>query len=468
MYEQATPGNQDTFRDHISTISEKGNRAWIYPKKPAGKLYRARTLISYLFLAVLFAGPFMTWNGHPFVLFNVIQRKFILFGVGFWPQDFFLFVLAMLTFIVFIILFTAIFGRVWCGWVCPQTVFMEMVFRKIEYWIEGDAAQQRALDAAPWSEKKALKKIFKHALFFLLAFVIANTFLAYIIGFDQLKLLAIDGPGAHMVGFVALLAFTGVFYGVYARFREQVCLVVCPYGRLQGVLLDRNTVVIAYDYGRGEPRGPVRKKETRTSGDCVDCHLCVQVCPTGIDIRNGTQLECVNCSACIDACNHVMDKVGFSRGLIRYTSENTIASKQKFRITTRIIGYSAVLLLLVAVLSTLLAFRTDVETTILRTRGQLYQDMGNGQTGNLYNIDVVNKTYHDLPLELRVKNMKGTIKYVGNDLSRVKLDSIATAEFFLVVDNGELKGMKTPVVFEVCSDGQVLEEIKTNFLGPVE
>ena len=468
MYEQATPGNRDTFRDHISTISEQGHRAWIYPKKPAGPLYRARTLISYVFLALLFAGPFMTWNDHPFMLFNVVQRKFILFGVGFWPQDFFLFVLAMLTFVVFIILFTAIFGRVWCGWVCPQTVFMEMVFRKIEYWIEGDASRQRALNAAPWSEQKVLKKLSKHFLFFLLAFVIANTFLAYIIGIDQLKLLAVDGPGAHMVGFGSLLAFTGVFYGVYARFREQVCLVVCPYGRLQGVLLDRNTVVIAYDYARGEPRAPIRKKEKRTTGDCVDCRLCVQVCPTGIDIRNGTQLECVNCSACIDACNQVMDRVGFSRGLIRYTSENTIASKQKFRITTRIIGYSAVLLLLVTVLSTLLAFRTDVETTILRTRGQLYQDMGDNRTGNLYNIAVVNKTYHDLPLELRVKNLDGTINYVGNELDRVKLDSIATAEFFLVIDNSQLRGMKTPVVFEISSDGKVLEEIKSNFLGPVE
>jgi cytochrome c oxidase accessory protein FixG len=468
MYAQAQPGTRETFRDSISTVNAKGDRAWIYPKKPAGSLYRGRSVVSIFFLALLFAGPFMTWNDHPFMLFNVVKRKFILFGVAFWPQDFFLFGLAMLTFVVFVILFTAVFGRVFCGWACPQTIFMEMVFRKIEYWIEGDAAQQKALDKSPWTEKKIVKKAAKHGLFFVIAFLIANTFLAYIIGIDQVKLLAIDGPAAHSVGFLALLIFTGIFYGVFARFREQVCLVVCPYGRLQGVLLDRNSVVIAYDYVRGEPRGKIRKAEARESADCIDCRLCVQVCPTGIDIRNGTQLECINCSACIDACNHVMDKVGFKRGLIRYTSENTIASKQKFKITSRIVGYSGVLLLLLTLLSTLLAFRTDVESTILRTRGQLYQDMGNDRTGNIYNIGVVNKTFHDLPLELVVKSPQGEIKYIGSELTQVRLDSIATAEFFLILKNKEITNIKTPVVFEIRSKGKVLEEVKTNFLGPVE
>ena len=468
MYVQAQPGNQDEFRDRISTISEKGHRAWIYPRKPAGRLYSARTWVSAGFLALLFAGPFMTWNDHPFMLFTVVRRKFILFGVTFWPQDFFLFVLAMLTFVVFIILFTAIFGRVFCGWACPQTIFMEMVFRKIEYWIEGDASAQKALDAAPWSQEKLLRRMAKHGIFFSIAFLIANTFLAYIIGIDQLKLLAIDGPAQHAVGFTALMVFTGVFYGVYARFREQACLVVCPYGRLQGVLLDRNTVVIAYDYVRGEPRARMRKQEFRSGGDCIDCRLCVQVCPTGIDIRNGTQLECINCTACIDACNGVMDKVKFPRGLIRFTSENAIASKQKFRITTRIVGYSVVLLLLASVLTTLLAFRTETETTLLRTRGQLYQDMGAGRTGNLYNISVVNKTFHDMPLELKAVSPQGEIRFVGPTLRNVRMDSIATAEFFLVLDTRELKGLKTPVTLEIRSRGKLLETVKTNFLGPVE
>ena len=344
MSTQAIPGGTEDFRDHISTISEDGDRAWIYPKKPKGKHYNKRTIVSIVLLALLFGGPFMKIAGHPLMLFNVLQRKFIVFGVPFWPQDFFLFVLAMLTFFVFIILFTAIFGRVWCGWACPQTIFMELVFRKIEYAIEGDSTQQKVLNKAPWTTDKIKKKFFKHGIFFILAFLIANTFLAYIIGIDDLKLLVTEGPASHMGGFIALVVFTGAFYGVYARFREQACLVVCPYGRLQGVLLDRNSVVIAYDYVRGEPRGKMHKNEERKFGDCIDCHACVHVCPTGIDIRNGTQLECVNCTACIDACDDVMDKVGLNKGLIRYASENSIAQKEKFKITTRVIGYSACLL----------------------------------------------------------------------------------------------------------------------------
>jgi len=466
MYVQALPDGRETFRDSISTISKEGSRAWIYPKKPKGTLHRKRIVVSIILLILMFTGPFMKVNGHPLMLFNVVERKFFVFGIPFWPQDFILFVLAFITFVVFITLFTAIFGRIWCGWACPQTIFMEMVFRKIEYWIEGDHNKQIALDKAQMSGDKIIKKLSKHSIFFLLSFLIANTFLAYIIGFDQLKLLAVDGPGAHMVGFSALVIFTGVFYGVYARFREQVCLVVCPYGRLQGALLDRNSVVIAYDYLRGEPRGKIKKGESRQSGDCVDCRLCVNVCPTGIDIRNGTQLECINCTACIDVCNDVMDKVGFKQGLIRYASENSIASKQKFKITPRIVGYSVVLLLLLTTLSTLLAFRSDTETTILRTPGLMYQKVGEDKLSNLYNIIVVNKTFEDVNLEIKLKQPAGELKFVGNPLIRIKKNSMIGGVFFLILSTNEVKNIKTPVRIDILSNGKVIEEVKTNFLGP--
>jgi len=215
-------------------------------------------------------GPFIKLNGHPFMLLNVVERKFILFGIAFWPQDFYLFVLAMLTFVVFIIVFTALFGRLWCGWACPQTIFMEMVFRKIEYWIEGDAAQQKALKNAPPSPEKFRKQILKGSIFFLISFIIANTFLAYIIGIDELKQIVLDDPSNHVGGLIAILVFTFVFFAVYMRFREQACLIVCPYGRLQGVLLDKNSVVIAYDYKRGEPRGKLQKTAESKFGDCID------------------------------------------------------------------------------------------------------------------------------------------------------------------------------------------------------
>ena len=466
--------NDDSFRDSITTITKEGDRQWIYPKKPSGALHKKRAVVSVILLSLLFSGPFMRWNGHPFFLLNILERKFILFGIPFWPQDFFLFVLAMLTFFVFIILFTSVFGRVWCGWACPQTIFMEMVFRKVEYFIEGDANEQKMLDKAPWDVEKIGKRLSKHTIFFLLSFFIANTFLAYIIGTDRLGLLVSDGPFAHSGSFFALTAFTGVFYGVYARFREQACLVVCPYGRLQGVLLDRNSVVIAYDYKRGEQRGKLHRNEDRKLGDCIDCHQCVDVCPTGIDIRNGTQLECINCTACIDACNHIMDKVGFEKGLIRYTSENTIANKDRFRITPRIIGYSILLVLLFSTLVTLLAFRTDVETTMLRTPGQMYQSIGNDSISNLYNIQVVNKTFEDIPIEFElVTDYKdespvtlGSLKFVGASINYISKDSLAEAVAFVVLPKEKLAGLKTPVVLRVLSGGKEIDRVKTNFMGP--
>ncbi len=462
-----TPDPKGSFRDSISTISTDGKRNWIYPKKPEGQLYKKRTVVSIFLLTMLFAGPFFKIDGHPLMLFNVLERKFIIFGIAFWPQDFHLFVLAMLTFIVFIILFTVLFGRLWCGWACPQTIFMEMVFRKIEYAIEGDYMQQKALAAESPNPVKFRKKLLKNSIFFLISFLIANTFLAYLIGIDELEKLVIDGPGAHMGTFIALTIFTAVFYGVYIKFREQACIVVCPYGRLQGVLLDKNSVVIGYDYKRGEPRGKIHKGEDRKLGDCIDCHQCVQVCPTGIDIRNGTQLECVNCTACIDACDSIMDKINKPRGLVRYTSEEAIATGKKFKVTTRIIAYSIVLTILLSTLVTLLAIRTDVEATVLRTPGMLYQDQPNGQVSNLYNVKIVNKTFHDLPIEVKVIEPSGSIKWVGQGIQTLKEQDISEGEFFLILNKSSITSAKTKVKMEIYSKGKLVETVKTNFIGPV-
>src|SRR4051812_20702916 len=245
---------KDLFRDSVATVTKEGKRNYIWPKKPRGRLYNLRSGFSIVYLLIFFGLPFIKVNGEPLLMINILERKFIIFGMIFWPQDFFIFGIAMLTFIVFVILFTVAFGRIWCGWACPQTIFMEMVFRKIEYLIDGDNAEQKRLSSSSWNAIKIRKRLLKHSIFFIISFLIANTFLAYIIGIDKLKLLVTEGPFSHMGGFVALVVFTAVFYSVYARFREQACLVVCPYGRLQGVLLDRNSVVIAYDYNRGEPR----------------------------------------------------------------------------------------------------------------------------------------------------------------------------------------------------------------------
>jgi len=464
---ESSERNKDAFRDSISTISELGKRAWIYAKKPSGKLYNLRTILSIVFLVIFFTLPFIKVNGEPLFLINILERKFILFGVVFWSQDFFLFVLAMLTFIVFIVLFTVVFGRVFCGWACPQTIFMEMVFRKIEYWIEGDATHQQTLNKQPWNAEKIRKKGLKTIVFFAISFLIANTFLAYIIGIDELKKL-IEEPIEQSKGtLISLLIFTSAFFFVFSWFREQVCIIVCPYGRLQGVLLDKNSIIVAYDYIRGEPRAKYSKKKEEKKGDCIDCFQCVKVCPTGIDIRNGTQLECVNCTACIDVCDHMMESVGYEKGLIRYASEKGIAENKRLKLTPRIISYSAVLIVLMGVLVTLLLSRTDVETSILRTPGMLYQKVDGNKISNLYNIKLVNKTHNNMDITLKLQSVTGEIKMVGKDTIHVKKEELGSSAFFIILDKDRLTKRKTKLYVDVYSNGKKIETVSTTFLGTI-
>jgi cytochrome c oxidase accessory protein FixG len=460
---------EPSFRDSLSTVDAQGKRVWVYPKKPQGKFYTARTWVSIGLLLILFGGPFVRINGEPLLLLNVLERKFVIFGQVFWPQDFYLFGLAMIMLVVFIILFTAVYGRLFCGWVCPQTIFLEMVFRKIEYWIEGDYTAQRALDRRDWDRDKIVKKTGKHLIFFALSFLIANTFLAYIIGSEALLEIVTDPPGEHLAGLVAILVFTGAFYFVFARLREQVCISICPYGRLQGVLLDRQSTVVAYDYRRGEPRGKYRKNEDRDAvgkGDCIECQQCVHVCPTGIDIRNGTQLECVNCTACIDACDAIMEKVDLPKGLIRYASEAGIAEGKEKHWTARNIAYTVVLVLLTAAMVTLLALRTDVETSILRTPGIMYQEQENNQISNLYNVKIINKTNEALSVHLRLINRPGTLRMVGQETLPVPRRGTAQGAMFVVFDRDDIKQMSIDVEVGVYVGDELLETVETSFLGP--
>lgn len=467
MKEAVTPVKDDVFRDNVATISKDGKRNWIYAQKPKGKLYNARTIVSIFYLVIFFTLPFIRVDGNPFFLFNVIERRFIFFGVTFWPQDFFIFGIGMLTFILFIVLFTVVFGRAFCGWACPQTIFMEIVFRRIEYWIEGDASHQKMLNRAPYNTEKIIKKGAKHLIFFIMAFIIANTFLAYVIGTEQLFSIMSEPISQHVGGFISILVFTGIFYYIYAWFREQVCLIVCPYGRLQGVMTDKNSILVAYDYIRGEPRGKYKKEKEGDKGDCIDCNQCVNVCPTGIDIRNGTQLECTNCTACIDACNFMMNKVGSPEGLIRYASENGIAEKQKLRITPRIIAYSCVLVALMGVFFVLLKTRKDVDATILRTPGMLFQKQEHDSISNLYNIRLINKTHHDVPVILKLETGNGSIKMIGKNIM-VNKESKAETEFFIFLPKDEIKNRKTILSVGVYSGDKKLETIKTTFLGPIK
>ncbi|XZF14970.1 cytochrome c oxidase accessory protein CcoG [Chitinophagaceae bacterium MMS25-I14] len=455
-----------SFRDSVATVDKEGKRIWMFPKKPHGRLYNMRTWVSVAYIIIFFALPFIHVNGHPLFMINIPERKFILFGQIFWPQDFFIFGLGMVLFVVFIALFTVVFGRIFCGWICPQTVFMEMIFRKIEYFIDGDAAAQKMLKKSAWNTDKIIKRVSKWTVFWALSFLIANTFLAYIIGADALRKIVSEPVAQHFGGLTALIIFTSVFFFVYSWMREQVCTTVCPYGRLQGVLLDRNSIVVAYDHKRGEPRGKYKKNETRTSGDCIDCLQCVQVCPTGIDIRNGTQLECVNCTACIDACNKMMEAIHQPTGLIRYASESNISDGKKTRFTSRMKAYTIVMCLLLGVETYLLTSRTDAGITILRTPGQLYQQQPNHQLSNLYNYKLLNKTYTDMHLSLKPENFKGTIQLVGEKDLHIPKEGALSGSMFVYMDSADVKNTETPISIGVYRDGKKIKTIKTAFLGP--
>lgn len=466
MNTQNSPIKEEEFRDSVATITKEGKRKWIFPKKVNGKFYKARTILSIFLLAFLFGAPFIKIHGHPFIILNIIDRKFIIFGIPFGPHDLHLFALTMIAIIVSIFLFTVVYGRLFCGWICPQTVFMEMVFRKIEYWIEGDSNKQRILKAAPWNKEKVFKKTLKQVIFFFISFLIANTFLSYIIGVDKLYQYIIDTPTLHFSTFIAVVVFSGVFYFIFSYFREQACTLMCPYGRLQGVMLDPNSIVIHYDYYRGEPRGKIKKNEERTNGDCIDCKLCEEVCPTGIDIRNGTQLECVNCAACIDVCDSVMQKIKKPKGLIRYTSKAQIDTGKQRLFTPRAIGYTIVLILLTSLIFYLLINRSEVELSILRTPGTLFQDQPGNKLSNIYDLKIVNKTFEHLNASLELENIKGEIKVVGNDLV-VDPQGVTEAKFLVILPKEEIKYLKTPLKIAVKSSGKILDVIDTAFLGKV-
>jgi cytochrome c oxidase accessory protein FixG len=464
---------EENFRDSIGTIAEDGKRAWIFPKKPSGRFFTYRKYVSYGLLLFLIASPFIKINGNQFLMFNVLERRFNIFGFPFWPQDFHLVVVSMLAGVIFVALFTVAYGRIFCGWMCPQTIFMEMVFRRIEYWIDGDRGAQIRLDRSPWNGKKIRKRVLKWAIFFIISFLIANVFLAYLIGSDKLIRYVFDGPLAHMGTMIPLLIFTAVFYFVFAWFREQVCIIACPYGRLQGVLLDNKSIVVAYDHKRGEGdngRKKFRKNEDRDAlghGDCIDCFQCVNVCPTGIDIRNGTQLECVNCTACIDECDHIMDSIKKPRGLIRYASEDEINKKAKFKFTARMKGYTAVLVVLTGILIGMLFLRNELEANILRLPGQLYERKANNMISNVYTYKLVNKTSKDVDnVSFKLLSHKGEIKMVSQDSFKVPAEEIAEGTLFIEINSSALTGDKDKLKIGVYNGEKLIETTTTQFLAP--
>lgn len=457
----------ETFRNELGSVARDGRRKWVYARQPAGRLYRARSLLSVFLLGFLLLAPFIAVNGQPLMLLNVLERRFVLLGVVFRPQDFHLVVLLSLVALVTLVLSTVVVGRVWCGWLCPQTIFMEMVFRRIEYFIDGSAERQLRRDRGPWTTGRVLRSSVKHAVFFALSFLLANVFLAWIIGAADLRVIVTDPPARHVGGLIAIVIFSVVFYLVFARFREQACVLACPYGRVLSSLIDARTITVTYDHLRGEPRRRMDPTAAAGSaGDCVDCHRCVTVCPTGIDIRHGIQLECVSCTACIDTCNDVMRRVGRAPGLIRHTSAEALRHGTQHWLSPRVKAYGAVWLVLVSTVAVLLATRSDLDVLILRQPGTLYATVPGGDVANFYTVQAFNRTGHPLAFGIEILEPRGATVTALGPVADVGAYGILEARLLLRVPEASLAGPSTPVRFAVRSRGRVVQEIESAFLGP--
>jgi cytochrome c oxidase accessory protein FixG len=415
-------------------------------------------------LAVYFALPWIPVNGHPAVFLDVIHRQFHLFGLTFVTQDLWLgfFVITGVGFSLFYI--TALLGRVWCGWACPQTVFLDIV-RRIERVCEGDAQARRRLDSSPWTLDKTLRRGGSRLAIGLFAFAIAHLSLSYYVSIPYLYEMMTHSPGEHLGAFVAMIAMTAALWFDFAWFREQFCIILCPYGRIQGALTDDNTLVIGYDEKRGEPHGKI----SAASGDCVDCRKCVQVCPTGIDIRQGMQLECIGCAACIDACDSVMDKVGRDRGLIRYDSLNGIKRKPRRIIRPRIIVYTVLLCAGIVALGLALSRFQSLSVSMNRLSSAAYFLDGPDEMTirNQFMLRIMNKRHAAMDCKIEVLNAPAGLEIGG--IEKVYHIASETAEIVALIMRLPRANFKRDIPLKVrisSLDGKSSVERTMTFLGP--
>ncbi len=376
----------------LSTLESDGSRHWLHPRLAKGKFWKRRRIVAYFLIALYSSLPWIRIGGDPAILLDIPRRRFVFFGGHFLPTDTLLLALTVLTIFLSIFFLTAVLGRVWCGWACPQTVYMEFVFRPLERLFSGRAG----VGGTPREKPAGWRKVAMYATYFVICLHLCQTFVSYFVGVENVRHWIWESPVDHPVAFGVVAFLTFMMMVDFAYWREQLCIIGCPYGRLQSVLLDRSSVIVSYDPGRGEPRGKIRKREANASeakqGDCVDCGLCVQVCPTGIDIRKGLQLECVHCTQCIDACDHVMGKVGREPGLIRYSSQAAIDGEATRIVRPRVVLYMVLILLLSSLLIGMLASKPQADVTLLRSLGMPFVLDEAGLVQNTMRLKLRNRT----------------------------------------------------------------------------
>lgn len=452
---------KDPSRDTVTTINSDGSRYFIHTADVRGFFTLQRRISAWSLIAIYLALPWIPINGHPALFLDTVHQRFHIFGLTFVSQDmwFAFFIISGLGFFLFYL--TSIFGRIWCGWTCPQTVFIEHIFRRIERWIEGDAIARRKLDAAPWTAGKIFKRVLKHGIYLILCLVLAHLFLAYFISLPALYEAMKQAPWQNSGLFLVVFVMGAALYFDFAWFREQFCIILCPYGRFQSVLIDEHSIVIGYDEKRGEPRG-----KGQGAGDCIDCHRCVQVCPTGIDIRQGLQMECIGCSNCVDACDEVMTKLNRSKGLVRYDSANGLAGKPTRFIRPRTVLYTVLLLIGATVMT--LAFSTfrTVGVGITRMIGAPYY-LDAGLVRNQYMVRVINKAAQPRILKLHITSPQTALSTAGFPESiEVPAETEQQQLLVLTMPERNFPGAFTFQVEVSTQDGRSTAVRNAEFLGP--
>ncbi|MFQ3225803.1 MAG: cytochrome c oxidase accessory protein FixG [Lentimonas sp.] len=450
-------------RESLITINRDGSRKFLHPADVSGKFTNWRRLFALTLIGVYVSLPWIPINGNPAVFLDVLNRRFHLFGLTFAAQDLWLafFFISGVGFSLFFI--TALFGRLWCGWACPQTVFLEHVYRRIERWIEGDATKRRQLDVAPWNFEKFSKRGVKQIIFAIISLMIAHLFLAYFISIPQLYQWMQEKPEENWGAFVFVFIASALIYFNFAWFREQLCLVICPYGRLQSALIDDDSIIIGYDEKRGEPRG--KAKQTGI-GDCIDCTRCVQVCPTGIDIRQGLQIECIGCSNCIDACDTIMTKLNRPKGLIRYDSQNGLAGKKKRVLRPRIILYFVLMLIGATAMTLSVMQLRSANMNIVRMTGAPYF-ITETTVRNQYMLRVINKTSETKTYTVNSNAPDQTYTMEGNeDGIRVEPMGEEVRPVIISIQKEHYKGRFTLELSLIAPDDHSIITREVEFIGP--